>query len=89
VLRIHPNARKHGVSDAEIARAFANAFETLFTIREDGSTRWPALGPDRAGNTLESLWVDLGGGDYLRVHRMAARKATIDLIRRAKKGKLG
>jgi hypothetical protein len=55
VLKIHPNARKQGAPDAVIAASFINAFETVFEADDNGSIRWLALGPDGAGNPLETV----------------------------------
>jgi hypothetical protein len=70
---IHESARRHGVADEDIQHALAHTV----TWVELGDDPWRYLlaGPDRAGNMLELVILDLGG-DELVIHAMGLRRST-------------
>lgn len=86
VLIIHPHARDHGVADEVVEAVWNNAVDAVFYRHDDGSLRWVVLGADSAGNMLETVWLDLGTGDFLAVHCQRLRKATIRLMEQIKDG---
>ena len=81
-MRIHPSARKHGISDEDIEHALRNPIAAYPTEHEERSHRFLVLGPDRAGNFLE-LVVAVGDGDLgLVIHAMRMRRRYHDLLPR-------
>ena len=72
-MQIHASARRHRVADEDIHHALAHAV----TWVELGDDPWRYLlaGPDRAGNMLELVVLDLGG-DELVIHAMGLRPST-------------
>jgi hypothetical protein len=72
-VEIHESARRHGVADEDIQHALAH---TVIWV-ELGHDPWRYLlaGPDRAGNMLELVILDLGG-DELVIHAMGLRRST-------------
>jgi hypothetical protein len=72
-VEIHESARSHGVADEDIQHALAHTV----TWVELGDDPWRYLlaGPDRAGNMLELVILDLGG-DELVIHAMGLRRST-------------
>lgn len=55
-FEVAASARKHGVDEADMAHAIANAIRYL-TIEYDGEERMFAIGPDRSGRLLEIVLV--------------------------------
>lgn len=39
-----------------------------------------AIGPDRVGNMLEIIWLELAGGRAMVIHAMPLRRAFYDLL---------
>jgi len=77
-FEIHEAARKHGVSDADIAHAYRNAV-VVSVIDDHGGLRSLILGPSRSGNLLELVALVLAPADHLVIHAMPARQTFIDL----------
>jgi hypothetical protein len=72
-VEIHDSARRHGVSDEDIAHAYAH---TLAWIEVgDDPLRFLLAGPDLAGNLLE-LVVLVAGSVELVIHAMKLRPTT-------------
>ncbi len=71
-MRIHPSALKHQIPQADIDHAWANAI-SFFDIEPDHEpTKSLAIGPDRAGNLLELLYLQLEDDDLV-IHAMGLR----------------
>jgi len=70
---IRESARRHGVADEDIKHALAHTVSWV----ELGDDPWRYLlaGPDRAGNMLELVILDLGG-EELVIHAMGLRRST-------------
>ena len=58
-MEIRGSARKHGVSDADIAHAYEHAVR-YFEFEYDGEERLLVIGSDQAGNLLELVAVPTG-----------------------------
>ena len=72
-VEIHESARRHGVVDEDIQHALAHA--VIWVELGDDPWRYLLAGPDRAGNMLELVILDLGG-DELVIHAMGLRRST-------------
>lgn len=66
-MKIHPEARKHGIADADIEHTIADA---MWIERQDDG-RLLYLGPSRSGATLEAVKVS---GLELAIHAMEATR---------------
>lgn len=66
---IHQAARKHGIADADIEHAMANA---IATDDQDNDARL-YIGPARDGRLLEVVALDRGDGTFLAFHAMPMR----------------
>jgi hypothetical protein len=55
---IHRSARKHGFDDTTIAHAVDHAIVVVDLEPDSDPPRVLAIGPDRAGNLLEVIWVE-------------------------------
>lgn len=76
-MEIHSSARRHGVDDEDIA----HAFENLVAWREldDDPYRYLVAGPDRTGNLLELVVLDVPD-EALVIHAMRLRTSTRDQL---------
>lgn len=74
-VEIHESARKHGVGDDDIVHAVEHAV-AVYDIGEgdDEPIRSLHLGPDRAGNPLEMVVLELDDGRWLVIHAMRIRR---------------
>jgi len=68
---IDPAARRHGVSDEDIAHAIEHVLATEDAGEEPD--RWLVVGPDRAGNLLEMIVLQSVEGEYVVIHAMPMR----------------
>ena len=64
-VEIHRSARKHGIADAAIRHALDHA--TTFI-------------PDKAGDLLEIIWLELADDITLVIHAMPLRPTFYDLL---------
>jgi hypothetical protein len=79
-VEIHRSAHKHGVNDDAIAHVDAQAFVVVDLEPDADPPHVLAIGPDHAGNLLEVVWLELGGGRILVVHAMKLRPTFYDLL---------
>jgi hypothetical protein len=66
-VEIHPAARRHGVVDEDIVHAVNHAVAWLRL--DDDPPRYLLAGPDRAGNLLEIVVLEVLDGDLV-IHAM-------------------
>lgn len=72
-MDVHRSARKHGVAAEDGVHA-AQRFLVAYPLGgEDGPRRELRLGPDRAGNLLETVVLLLDDGTELLIHAMRMR----------------
>ena len=71
-MEIHPSAHRHQVPDAD----FSHAYEHTIAWVELGAdpSRYLVAGPDRAGNLLELVLLELPD-TVLVIHAMALRRS--------------
>jgi hypothetical protein len=72
---IHPSARRHQIPDEDIAHALVHV--VAWVKLGDEPPRFLVAGPDRAGNLLEMVFLDLAGGELV-IHAMVLRAGTRD-----------
>lgn len=72
-VEIHGSARRHDVPDDDIEHAVANSI--AWAELGDNPPRFLLAGPDRAGNLLEVVVLDVGGAELV-IHAMPLRAAT-------------
>lgn len=58
-MEVRPSARKHGIEDADIEHAWANAIRLVEYDYQD-EDRLLVIGPDRHGRMLEPVAVPAG-----------------------------
>ena len=75
-VEIHRTARKDGIDDAAIRHAL-----TIVDLEPDSDPpKVLAIGPDRAGNLLEVIWLELAEDAELVIHAMRLRNSFYDLL---------
>lgn len=79
-LDILPSARKHKILDPDIAHAVEFAFVIYELENDDGPRRCLHLGPDRSGNLLEVIALEMDDGRRLAIHAMRMRPIYDDLL---------
>ena len=72
-VEIHRSARRHQIPDADIEHAYEHAI--AWAELGDDPPRYLAAGPDRAGNLLEIVVLDVED-DVLVIHAMRLRRST-------------
>lgn len=82
-VEIHRTARKHRVRDEDVRHAVAHAVysgEVDDDGEEEGPLRVLYLGPDRAGNLLEVVVIELDDGSQLAIHAMKMQARYRELL---------
>jgi hypothetical protein len=73
-VEVHRSARRHGVSDEDMAHALEHALAWVEV--GDDPTRYLLGGPNRAGNLLELVVIEPDAGVVLVIHAMPLRAVT-------------
>ena len=63
-MRVTGSAFKHGIDEADILHAYANAVR-LVEVEQYGEERLIVIGPDRAGNWLELVAMPAEDADRI------------------------
>lgn len=79
-VEIHSCARRHGVGDADIEHAVSNAIVIVDLDADADPPRVLCIGPDRAGNLLEVIWIELADERALVIHAMGLRPLFFGLL---------
>ena len=79
-MEIYRTAHKHGISDADILHALDNAITFVGLEPDADPPTVLAIGPDRAGNLLEVIWLELANDAHLVIHAMPLRPTFYDLL---------
>jgi hypothetical protein len=79
-VEIHRSVRKHGISEAAIRHALDHAITTIDLEPYADPPKVLAIGPDRAGNLLEIIWLDFAGDVNLVIRAMPLRPTFYDLL---------
>ncbi len=83
---IHQSARRHGINDIDLRHAISQALVILDLDPNADPPKVLCIGPDRAANLLEVIWLELAGGRVLAIHAMALRTTFYDLLPTAEEG---
>jgi hypothetical protein len=79
-VEIHRSARRNRVRDADIQHAVGHPVVVVDLDAESDPPKVLAIGPDRAGNLLEVIMLELAGDELLAIHAMPLRSAFRDLL---------
>lgn len=72
-MGVHRSARKHGVAEADVLHATEHALVVVDLGPDADPPKVLVVGPDRAGNLLEVVVLDLADERRLAVHATALR----------------
>jgi hypothetical protein len=78
-VEIHRTARRHGIRDEDMGHAADHAVVVVDLDADADPPKVLAIGPDRAGNLLEVIVLELDD-DLLAIHAMPLRPAFHDLL---------
>lgn len=78
-MELHRSAFKHGETDDSIQHALDNALIVADLEPDSDPPRVLVIGPDRAGNLLEVIWLELADM-VLVIHAMRLRPSFYDLL---------
>lgn len=81
-MDVHKSARQHDVSDDDIAHAADHALVVVDLDPDADPPKVLVVGPDRAGNLLEVIMLELADDRLLAIHAMPLRLAFYDLLPR-------
>jgi hypothetical protein len=79
-VEIHESARRHGVDDDDIQHAAAHPLVVVELDPDGDPPRILVIGPDRSGNLLEVIALELAGDRLLAVHAMTLRSTYYELL---------
>ena len=79
-VEIHRSAKRHGIRDADMQHALDHHVAVVDLDAESDPPKVLAIGPDRAGNLLEVIMLELSGDELLAIHAMPLRFAFHDLL---------
>lgn len=79
-MDVHRSARRHGVADADIHHATSHPLVVVDVDPDADPPKLLVIGPDRAGNLLEVIALELAAEQRLAIHAMALRPALHDLL---------
>ena len=81
-MEIHESARRHEVDDDDIQHAAAHPLVVVELDPDGDPPRILVMGPDRSGNLLEVIALELAGDRLLAIHAMTLRASYYDLLPR-------
>jgi hypothetical protein len=81
-LELAPSAFRHGTDEDDIRHAFANSM-VIYKIEREGPSRFLHFGPDRAGNLLKLVVVEIDTPEWLVIHGMKMRPKFESMLRGA------
>lgn len=73
LVEILESARRHGLSDSDIRHAWVHAVGFIDVEAHHDPPKTLCVGPDRAGNLLEMLYLQLRHDDVI-IHAMPLRR---------------
>jgi hypothetical protein len=79
-VEIHRSAYKHGIDADTILHVLDHALTVIDLELEADPPKVLAIGPDRAGNLLEIIWLELANDVNLVIHAMPLRPTFYDLL---------
>lgn len=85
-MEIHRAAFKHGVLEADLRHAIDQAIAWFDLEFDADPPKVLAIGPNRAGNLLEIIVLELADERWLVIHAMALRRKFYELVPRGTDG---
>ena len=79
-MEFHRSAFRHGYDEASIGHAVDHALVVVELEPDADPPKMLAIGPDRAANLVEVIWLELAGDIELVIHAMTLRPVFYDLL---------
>lgn len=79
-MEIHGSARRHGIPDDDIEHAVEHPLVVADLDPEGDPLKVLVIGPDRAGNLLEVIVLELTDERLMAIHAMALRASYRELL---------
>jgi hypothetical protein len=79
-LRLHRSAFRHGIGEDAIRHARKWVVVMVDLDPESDPPKVLAIGPDRAGNLIEIIWLQIEGDEELVIHAMPMRSRFAGLL---------
>lgn len=79
-MEIHRAAFKHGIAAADIVHAYAHPLVIVELDPDSDPPKVLVIGPDRSGNLLEVIALDLAEDVLLAIHAMRLRARFHELL---------
>ena len=79
-MEIHRSGFKHGVHENDLRHAIDHALNWIDLEPDVDPPKILAIGPDRAGNLLEVIILELAEERWLVIHAMALRRSFHQLL---------
>jgi hypothetical protein len=79
-VEVHQSARRHGVTDVDIDHAVDHAMVVVDVEADADPPKVLVIGPDRAGNLLEVMVLELADERLLAIHAMPLRPSLHHLL---------
>lgn len=81
-MEVHHSARRHGVADNDIEHAASSPLVVVDLDPDGDPPKVLVVGPDRAGNLLEVIVLELDDDRLMAIHAMPLRPAFYGLLPR-------
>ena len=82
-MEIHRSARRHGVSDEDLRHATYHPIVVVDLDPDGDPPKLLIIGPDRGGNLLEVMVLELADDRLLAIHAMPLRPMFYELLAKA------
>ena len=79
-MEIHHSAHRHGSSSEDIRHAVKHALVAVDMDPNADPPKVLVIGPDRAGNPIEIVILELAGDRFLAIHAMKLRPTFYGLL---------
>jgi hypothetical protein len=79
-VEIHHSARRHGIGDEDIHHAIRNARVVVDMDPNGDPPKVLVIGPNRVGNPIEVIVLDLADDRFMAIHAMPLRPTLYGLL---------
>lgn len=79
-MEIHQSARRHGIADADVLHAIGRPVVVVDVEPDSDPPKVLVIGPDRTGNFLEVIVLELADERFLAIHAMPLRRSLHPLL---------
>lgn len=81
-MEVHRSARRHGLLDDDITHVTSRPLVVVDLDPDSDPPKILVVGPDRSGNLLEVIVLELAEDRLMAIHAMPLRRSFYDLLPR-------